>query len=115
MIPSGKPFMLFLYEPYCIYSRIEMADIVNHISDFKNYDIYAITTYQWSSITQFSKLYHLNIYPNVNLLRDSAGQFLNYLKAPGVPYFAFYNEKKTLRRILIGKNDYSEIQSIIKE
>jgi peroxiredoxin len=112
-IVTGKPFIIFLYQPYCSYCRAQTDDIVNNITAFNTHQLYLVTTDSYPQMKQFAEHYHLEKYPNVILARDSASRFLDYFKAPGVPYLAFYDEHKKLKQVILGKNDFSTIKNIL--
>jgi len=113
LIKQGAPFVIFLYQPFCPYCRAETEDILKNIRKFQNLRIYLITSYSFSEIKEFSNIYRLEKYPNVILARDSSEEFMNYFKAPGVPYIAFYNEKRILKQVVIGKTDFRFIDEIL--
>jgi len=112
-IPAGKPFVLFLYSPECNYCNEQISDIVTNMKDFNELDFYLITSAPPNLIKQFSDAHKLQRYSNFIFIRDTASLLLNYFNAPGVPYLAFYDNKKKLKDISIGKNDLSTIKDIV--
>ena len=109
-IKSGQPFVLFLYQPYCPYCQSQTKDILDNMGEFKNIRFYLATSYSYTGIRLFSKHYHLEKYSNITLIRDSANQLLNYFKTDGVPYLAYYDNQKKLRRVTSGKNELKVIK-----
>jgi thioredoxin-related protein len=114
-ITSGQPFVLFLYHSSCPYCNAQTVDIIKNISAFKDMSIYFISTDPYTLIRQYSSYYSLDKYPNIIMARDSASQLLDYFKAPGEPYLAFYDSNRKLKQVLLGKNDYKTIQDIITD
>jgi hypothetical protein len=114
-IPAKTPFAVFLYRPNCAYCRSQLQDILKNIEYFKDTRLYLVTSYPYDAVKYFSNHYHLGRYPGMVLLRDSANQFFTYFNAPGVPYLAFYNRQRRLKRVVIGKNDFAIIKNIISD
>jgi peroxiredoxin len=112
-ITTGKPFILLLYQPHCPYCRLQTADLIKNITDLKDIPIYFITSYPYSSIRRFSNNYHLDRYPNIIIARDSNDQVLTYFNQSPVPYMAFYDSQKRLKKVLVGKNDFNLIKKSI--
>jgi peroxiredoxin len=114
-IPNGKPFILFLFRPDCIYCQAETDQFLKNMKDFKPIPIYLITSYSYYSIRSFIDRYHLSNYPNLVLLRDSAGQCVQYFNASALPYLAFYTNEKKLYKVLIGKADIDLIKRTLPD
>ena len=115
LITSGQPFVLFLYHASCPYCNAQTVDIIKNISAFKGMSIYFISTDPYALIRQYSDYYKLDKHSNIIMARDSASQILDYFKAPGEPYLAFYDSNRKLKQVLLGKNDFKIIQAIIKD
>lgn len=114
-IASGKPFILFLYQPSCTYCQAEMTEMLNNFTALHNVSVYLVTTHSFQSIRQFSNYYNLNRYSTIHSVRDSSGLLLDYFKAPVVPYLAFYDSHKKLLKVLPGKSSISSIKDIIAD
>jgi thiol-disulfide isomerase/thioredoxin len=112
-ITSGKPFIIFLYHPYCPYCRAQTAEILKNIGSLQDIRLYMISADPDSLINQYSNLYRLNKYSNIILARDSTDLFGDYFKVPGVPYLAFYDKQKKLKQVLLGKYDFKAIKDIL--
>jgi len=112
LISTGKPFVLFLYGPDCHYCNEEMNDILTNMKDFSKLDFYLITSDSLTSIKRFSAAHNLKNYSNFIFIRDTAMLLLNYFSAPGVPYLAFYDNKKKLTDVSIGKTEISTIKDM---
>ena len=74
-----------------------------------------LSNFPFTVIKNYYNHYNLNNYTNIIVAQDSALNFGNYYKAQGVPYFAFYNKKKNLKQVLIGKINISLIKDIALE
>jgi thiol-disulfide isomerase/thioredoxin len=112
-IPTGRSFIIFLYQPYCPYCRSQLEDILKNMADFKNTRVYMVTTSSYLELNQFFDNYHLEKYSNIILARDSAAQFISYFNASGIPYLAIYDKQKKLAKVLFGKNDITVIKNNI--
>ena len=110
-ISAGKPFAILLYQPYCPYCQAQTEDILKNIADFKTMQLYFVTSYSYLAMSRFSDHYHLEKYSNITLVRDSSDQLLRYFNAPGVPYLAIYDQQKKLKKVIIGKNDYTTVKN----
>src|ERR1017187_9633529 len=80
-IPSGSPIVLFLFGPFCPYSRAEMEDIVNNIQSLKDIRFYIFTTASYPDFLRFYTDYHLNKYSNLTVGIDYNDFFSGYFKA----------------------------------
>jgi hypothetical protein len=92
-----------------------MGEIVKNIRDFQAINLILVTSSSYRSVREFARYYKLSNYSNITLARDSTSQLLSYFNAPGVPYLAFYNEHKKLKKVIIGKNDFNLIKSSLSD
>lgn len=114
-ITIGKPFVLFLFNPNCPYCQAQTVDILNHIQDFQRFQVFMIASDSSVIINKFTKYFQLDKYSNISVERDSTSQFINYFNAQGVPYLAFYDKYKKLKKVLPGKQDFPKIKQILSE
>jgi len=80
---------------------------------FNKLDFYLIASASPGLIKQFSAAHGLQRFSNFIFVRDTARSLLSYFNAPGVPYLAFYDNKKKLKEVSIGKNDISKLIDIV--
>jgi thiol-disulfide isomerase/thioredoxin len=102
-IPTGKPFIIVGFSPYCTHCQQEMLDIIAHIKEFGDTSIYFVTAFSYPDLKKFCEWYHLDKYPNIVAAVDSKNVFLPYMKAAGIPYAAIYDAKKRLKEVLPGQ------------
>jgi hypothetical protein len=111
-IKEGKPVILFSFGPYCPYSRAQMDDMISHMDDLKNYQLYIFTNAPFRDMKVFYNSYPFSKYPNITVGADYADFFGRYYGAEGVPYIAVYDSHKLLKQALFGKSSIGEITSI---
>lgn len=97
-IPTGKPFIVIGFSPWCTHCQAETRDIVAHIEQFKNVNIYYVTPFPFWQMKTFYKVFHLEKYPNITMGKEiTKDVFLSYFKAAGVPYTAVFDAQKRLK------------------
>jgi cytochrome oxidase Cu insertion factor (SCO1/SenC/PrrC family) len=111
IIPAGKPTVLFYFGTHCPYSHAQMEEIIGHIDELQDLNIYMITTAPYNEMMEFYKQYSLQDYPNIIMTRDVNNFFGDYYKAPGVPFLAIYRKNKIMHEAYVGKLDADEIKS----
>lgn len=112
-INKGQPFVLFLFEPNCHYCQAQTVDMLKNMQAIQNVRIFMITSYSNQWITAYSKYYHLDRYPNIVLERDSSNRMIKYFKTSGVPYLAFYDKDKILKKVLPGEQQFPIIEQVL--
>jgi hypothetical protein len=104
-IPTGKPFIMVGFSPYCIHCQAEILDIVKHIKRFGDTTIYLVTSYPYSDMKKLYNAYHLAKYLNIVTGVDNKNFFLHYFKATAIPYAAIYDAKKRLKGVIVGQTN----------
>jgi hypothetical protein len=104
-IPTGKPFIMVGFSPYCIHCQAEILDIVHHIKRFGDTTIYLVTSFPYSDMKKLYNAYHLAKYPNIVTAVDNKDFFLQYFKASAIPYAAIYDAKKRLKGVIVGQTN----------
>ena len=102
-IPTGKPFIMVGFSPYCIHCQAEIRDIVKNIARFGDTTIYFVTSFPYSDMKKFYDVFHLKKYPNIIAARDSSNTFMRFFKANSIPYIAIYDAKKRLKEVIPGE------------
>lgn len=114
-IPKGKPFALLYFGPYCPYSRAQVEEIVNNIESVKGTKFYFFTSWPIKDLKKFSAHYQLKKYPNISTGRDYEDFFPNYMSAKAVPFMAFYDKEKRLKKAFLGKINIGDIKSVLSD
>jgi peroxiredoxin len=104
-IPSGKPFLILWYQPYCPFCQAQMADIVNNIKNMNNLTIYMVSSSPKKDVQDFVDKYKLLKYTGIKIVADGKSQIGGYFQPKGVPFFAFYGANRKLKEARIGKQD----------
>ena len=111
-LESGKPFVMFYFNPDCPYCRTELRDIIQHNNEFNNIMFYLLTAYPYGDVKRFSNEFHLKEYANITIGIDYTNYLYKYLYIPSVPYLAIYDKEKRLKQVLMGKTDYKKIKML---
>ncbi|SRR5258708_386219 len=114
-IPSGKPIVLFSFEPWCPYCRAQTEDLVSHIQSMKDINFYMLCDAPFPDFKNFYDHYELKKYPNMHAGVDDNLFFAQYFKTNQIPYLAVYDKQKKLKQVLIGKTDLNIIKKIASE
>ena len=109
-IAAGKPTVLFYFGARCPYSHAQMEEILAHIDELEDINIYMITTSPYDEMMAFYKQYSLEEYPNIVVGRDTADFFANHYQAPGVPFLAIYRKNKIMHEAYVGELEASQIK-----
>src|SRR5687768_4790812 len=63
-IPSGEPFVIFLFGPNCPYSKAQMEEILKNMNILKHIQFYIITNHPFNKMKEFYNHYSLGKYSN---------------------------------------------------
>lgn len=110
-IKTGRPSILFQFEPWCPYCKAQTKSILSRIESLKGIDFYFLTNAAYPGFKSFYEKYQLEKYNNIKAGIDYTYSFGKYFKTNQVPCMAIYDRNKKLKQVLVGKNYIS----IIKE
>ncbi len=114
-IPSGRPIVVFYFNPYCPYCRAQTQEMLGNMQSLSNIRFVMLSNFPFASIKGFSKEYKLDIYPNITVVDDYDAFFGSYYKASGVPYTAIYNKEKNLKKVIVGPFKADDLKNISME
>jgi thiol-disulfide isomerase/thioredoxin len=114
-IPAGKPFILFYMSPYCPYCKAQTKQMLEHMDDLKDVNIYFLSTFPIPTLKTFIEENQLQKYPNIQIGVDSANIVGDYFEITGIPYIAVYNKDKKLNKSYMGKVYISQIRKALDE
>jgi thiol-disulfide isomerase/thioredoxin len=114
-IKTGKPVVFFLFSPYCPHCKSQITKIVDDIELLKDISIYMITPLPLREMKQFYSTYKLSQYPNIQVGRDTADFFGQYMNVKGIPFLALYDKNKRLARAFSGTTSTHLIKAIIAD
>jgi hypothetical protein len=114
-IPTGKEIVLFYFSPDCPFCLAQIKDIILDIHSFRNVDFYFFSNFPYRQVYNFYNRYQLNKYKNITVGQDRKSFFRTYYQTTQVPYMAFYNKKKQLKKLVAGRVDKNAIKNIILE
>lgn len=112
-IASGKPTILFAFEPWCPYCRAQTTSMINQMEKLKDVNIYMLCTSNYSLFKAFNNKFKLQKYPNIKAGIDYKETFGEYFQQTGVPCLAIYGPDKRLKQVLKGKNYISTIKEAV--
>lgn len=112
-IPTGSPFVVIGFSPFCTHCQAETKDIVQHMASWKDTRIYFVTPYPFQDMKAFYSYFKLKEYPNIIMGRDEKNAFFKYFSTTSIPYTTIYDPKKRLKQVFIGEaNTAKLIQAI---
>jgi hypothetical protein len=106
----GSSFVFVYYSPSCPYSKAQIAEITDNIELFKSSQFYFITPYPFQQMKSIYEEFELKNYSNIKMGCDSADSFGDHFKVQGFPYIAFYDKRKKLEKVFMGKTSSSDIK-----
>ena len=108
-IPTGKPFIVIGFSPWCIHCQAETRDIIKNIDKFKDMRIIYLTPSPFDQMKTFYRYFKLAQYPNIVMGRDSANVFMSSFKAKGVPFIGIFDSRKRLLKAVNSQLDVSKL------
>lgn len=115
-IPRGKPFIVIGFSPWCVHCQAETRDILAHMGQFKNVNIYYVTPYPFWQMKTFYKAFHLEKYSNITMGKELNKEvFFAYFHPPGVPYTAVFDAQKRLKLAFISQANAEKLAQAITE
>lgn len=102
-IPTGKPFAVVSFSPWCVHCQALTVDITHHIKEFKDAQIYYITADRFKNIQAFYNFYKLQQYPNITMGRDTSNAFFRFFDAHSTPLVTIFDSKKRLKKVMPGQ------------
>jgi hypothetical protein len=73
------------------------------MEQFKDIDIYYVSSEPLQDMNLFYRHFHLKKYPNVTMGRETTEVFFNYFKTHTSPCTAVYDQKKRLKAVFSGE------------
>lgn len=114
-IPTGKPFVVIGFEPFCSHCQAETQDIIKNIRQLKDISIYYVTPYPFWQMRSFYKHYRLIQYPNIIMGRDLRNAFFSQFRSNTVPYTAIFDAQKRLKKAFLTQTDAKSLAKAIAE
>ncbi|GGB23996.1 TlpA family protein disulfide reductase [Puia dinghuensis] len=112
-IPTGKPFIVMGFAPWCVHCQRLTIDIKDHIKDFKDTRIFYITPDWFKNMRSFYEFYKLSQYPNIVMGRDSANLFFGFFNSHTTPLITIYDAKKRLKKVIPGQPTAAQLAQMI--
>ena len=114
-IPSGAPFVVIGFSPWCTHCQAETADIIKEMNSLKDFHIYYVTPSSFKEMKTFYLYFKLQLYPNITMGRDSKNSFFSFFQTSSVPYTTIYDAQKRLKKVFLSQAKPSEIIKALKE
>ncbi len=114
-IPTGKPFIVMGFSPFCYHCQAQVNGIIYNIAQFKDTQIYMVTPFSYKDLKVFYNSFHLDRYPSIHVGIDSQDVFMTYFKSPGIPYVAIFDGKKRLKEARSGSSYASELVKSLQD
>jgi len=95
---TGKPFMLFFFEPDCPHCKRQLMEIVNHDEDFKGVNIYMVSVADTMKLHWYEKANRLDVTTNIKVLQDTGLVLMKHFDVHAVPFSAVYDKRGVLQR-----------------
>jgi peroxiredoxin len=101
--------ILVIYFPDCDHCQREATAISNHLTAFKNYHLWFITTASYTDIQRFSVQYKLMNHSNVHFVRTETQDVLSNFGGIPTPSVFIYSAEKKLVKAFKGETKVKEI------
>lgn len=114
-IPSGQPFIVISFSPWCQHCQAETRDIIQHMPQLKNTRIYYITSYPFDEMLLFYRHYKMTQYPNIIMGWDYKDFYLTFFKTRMVPLTAIFDAKRRLQQVFTAPADAAKLAQLTSE
>jgi uncharacterized membrane protein YphA (DoxX/SURF4 family)/thiol-disulfide isomerase/thioredoxin len=114
-IPTGKPFVVIGFDPFCAHCQAETQDIIKNIQRLKNVSIYYVTPYPLWEIKAFYQHFKLERYPNITIGRDYRDVFFREFRSTVVPYTAVFDSRRRLKQVFAHQTDAKSLATATSE
>jgi hypothetical protein len=114
-IPVGKPLVFIGFSPICTHCMQETKEIISHIDQLKETQIYFVTTFPFKDMKVYYQYFKMAKYANITMGNDLKDYFLPYFKASGVPYTVVFDSKKRLKQVMSDRFDADELVKAVSE
>jgi len=110
-VKPGVSVCVFYYDADCDHCQYEATQIGNHIADFKNMQIFMVSTNPPAATKIFSSSYKLAQYPFITWLYDKDYNFYNWFGQAVTPSVYIYNKEHQLIKAYTGE---VKIEALVK-
>lgn len=114
-IPTGKPFIIINFDPFCLHCQAETIDIIKNMPRFKDVHIYYVTPYEFWKMKAFYNHFKLNSYPNITIGDDYRNAFFQQYMTKVVPYTVVFDSHKRLKQAFLGQADANNLLKAVQE
>jgi hypothetical protein len=114
-IPTGKPFIVVDFSPYCPHCRGDITVITKNIGKFQHTHIYLVTSFSIPELRDFYEKFQLQKYPGITVGMDKKDSFLSFFDVHMIPFTAIYDDKKRLSRAITGRADMATLSRCLNE
>ena len=114
-IPTGKPVVLYYFNPQCPFCKAQMEDIKKNMDNLKDIQFLIFTSFSFDGMKSFYNQYDLSQYSNVITGVDTSYFFANYFQTTNVPYLAIYGKDLKLNEAFLGKTRIKDIKKVAFE
>jgi hypothetical protein len=108
-IPTGKPLIVFGFDPKCKHCQAETADIVAKMDSLKDTRILYISPFPIDKMRVFYRHFKLQNYPNIIMGQDTTNTYLIEFKATAFPFTTVFDPKKRLKTVFAGQASASDL------
>jgi peroxiredoxin len=106
-LPGKNIFVI--YFPDCDHCQREATEISNHLTAFKNYQVWFIATASLTDIDRFAKQYKLAGHNNFHFVRTNTQDVLNSFGGISTPSLYIYSQERKLVKAFNGETRIEEI------
>jgi len=115
LIPTGKPFIIIGFDPFCTHCQAEAVDVIKNMQQLKDVSIYFVTPYPFWKMKAFYRHFKLNLYPNITVGNDYRNVFFQQYKTRMVPYTAVFDSQKRLKQVFASQADAKSLVKAVQE
>jgi thioredoxin-related protein len=114
MSTREENMILIFFQPDCDHCQHEAEDLEKRMSEFKDYNLYFISSHPMDIIQQFAVDYKLVKYPNIYLGRTSVESVLNNYGPVDAPSIFIYTKAGKLIKSFKGQTPVDDIVNALK-
>ncbi|MXV37706.1 redoxin domain-containing protein [Flavobacteriaceae bacterium Ap0902] len=114
-IPKNDFTLFIVFNPDCHFCQLEAEEMRQKSPEFKEFNIYFVSSAPIDEIKVFSENYNLNRLTNIKFLYDDTNSFSTTVGATTVPFMMLYDKNHQLIKIYQGSIKLDVILNDAKE
>ena len=114
-LPKKLPVLLMMFNPQCEHCQHETEELIKNIDAFKKIQVVMATSMHFDSMLVFREKYRLGDHPKIVVGQDTHFFLFSFFENRNLPFHAFYDKKKLLKKVFEGSVSILSILEMYKD